>query len=144
MTLMNSTRFLWAAFLPLALGACAVTAPPPQVPATPPVAWQAPLPHQGSLGDLARWWTQLGDPLLVELIDAAQAISPGVAQAQSRIAQARATQVTSRAALLPALDGQANASRGFNEQLAGIATTAQAGLQASWEIGRASCRERVL
>lgn len=134
MTLMSKTRLFWAACLPMALGACAVTAPPAQVPAPPPLAWQAPLPHQGSLADLAGWWTQLGDPLLVELIDAAQAISPGIAQAQSRIAQARATQVTSRAALLPSLDGQASASRGFNEQLAGIATTAQAGLQASWEI----------
>ncbi len=131
---LSKTRFFWATCLPLALGACAITAPPAQVPTTPPVAWQAPLPHQGSLGDLTRWWTQLGDPLLVELIDAAQAVSPGVAQAQSRIAQARATQVASRAALLPSLDAQASASRGFNEQLAGIATTAQAGLQASWEI----------
>ncbi len=130
---MSTPRLLWAC-LPLALGACAITPPPAQVPAAPPLAWQAPVPHQGSLDDLGRWWTQLGDPLLVELIDAAQAVSPGVAQAQSRIAQARATQVASRAALLPSVDAQASASRGFNEQLAGIATTAQAGLQASWEI----------
>lgn len=131
---MNSIRWFWAAGLPLVLGACAVTPPPAQVPAPATAAWQAPLPHQGSLGHLARWWTQLDDPLLVELIDAAQAISPGVAQAHSHIAQARATQVASRAALLPSLDGQASASRGFNEQVAGIATTAQVGLQASWEL----------
>ena len=130
----STTRWIWAAFLPLALGACATTAPPAQVAAPPPTAWQAPLPHQGSLGDMARWWTQLGDPLLVELIDAAQAVSPGIAQAQARIAQARAAQVSSRAALLPSLDAQASASRGLNEQLARVATTAQAGLQASWEI----------
>ena len=71
---LSKTRFFWATCLPLALGACAITAPPAQVPTTPPVAWQAPLPHQGSMGDLTRWWTQLGDPLLVELIDAAQAV----------------------------------------------------------------------
>ena len=130
----STTGWIWAAFLPLALGACATTAPPAQVAAPPPTAWQAPLPHQGSLGDMARWWTQLGDPLLVELIDAAQAVSPGIAQAQARIAQARAAQVSSRAALLPSLDAQASASRGLNEQLARVATTAQAGLQASWEI----------
>ena len=130
-------KIFWTTCLPLVLGACAATAPPTRVsaPATASsAAWQAPLPHQGSLGDLAQWWTQLDDPLLVELITAAQAVSPGVAQAQSRIAQARATQVASRAALLPALDGQASASRGFNEQIAGIATTAQVGLQASWEL----------
>ena len=68
---LSTTRSLWVACLPLVLGACAATAPPAQVPVTPPVAWQAPLPHQGSLGDMARWWTQLQDPLLVELIDAA-------------------------------------------------------------------------
>ena len=69
---LSTTRLLWAC-LPLALGACAITPPPAQVPAPPPLAWQAPLPHQGSMGDLTQWWTQLGDPLLVELIDAAQA-----------------------------------------------------------------------
>ena len=127
-------RLLWALWVPLALGACATAPPPAQVVAPVPVGWQAPLPHQGSLPGLSQWWTQLRDPLLVELIDAAQAISPGVAQAQSRIAQARATQVSSRADLGPSLDGQASASRGFTEQVAGIATTAQAGLQASWEI----------
>ncbi|PJI95628.1 NodT family efflux transporter outer membrane factor (OMF) lipoprotein [Acidovorax sp. 69] len=131
---LSKARLILTACLPFALGACAVTAPPAQVQATPPLVWQASLPHQGSLADMAQWWTQLGDPVLVELIDAAQAISPGLAQAQSRIAQARATQVASRAALLPSVDAQASASRGFNEQLAGIATTAQTGLQASWEL----------
>lgn len=128
------SRLLLAAWVPVALGACATASPPAQVAAPLPAGWQAPLPHQGSLQGLSQWWTQLQDPLLVELIDAAQSISPGVAQAQSRIAQARATQVASRAALGPSLDGQASASRGFNEQVAGIATTAQVGLQASWEM----------
>lgn len=127
-------RILLAACVPLALGACATRPPPAAVAAPVPVAWQAPLPHQGSLEGLADWWRQWDDALLVELIDAAQAVSPSIAQAQSRIVQARATQTASRAALGPTLDGQASASRGFNEQLAGIATTAQAGLQASWEI----------
>ena len=128
------SRLLLAAWVPFALGACATASPPAQVAALVPAGWQAPLPHQGSLQGLSQWWTQLEDPLLVALIDAAQSVSPGVAQAQSRIAQARAMQVASRAALGPSLDGQANASRGFNEQVAGIATTAQVGLQASWEI----------
>jgi outer membrane protein, multidrug efflux system len=129
-----SHRLLLAACVPLALGACATASPPATVPAPAPAGWQAPLPHQGSVAGLSQWWAQMDDPLLVELIDAAQTISPGVAQARSRIAQARATQISSRAALGPALDGQASASRGVNEQVAGIATTAQAGLQASWEI----------
>ena len=118
----------------LTLAACATTAPPTPVALQAPAAWQAPLPHQGSLQALAQWWTRLNDPLLVELIASAQTVSPGLAQAQSRVAQARASHVASRAALGPTLDGQAQASRGFNEQLATLASTAQAGLQARWEI----------
>lgn len=123
-----------AACLPLALAACATTPPPSRVAAPPPVAWQAPLPHQGSLDSLAQWWSQWGDPLLVDLIREAQDLSPGVAQARSRLVQAQAARSASRAALGPSLDGQASAGRGFNEQIAAVASTAQAGLQAQWEI----------
>ena len=73
----------------LTLAACATTAPPTPVALQAPAAWQAPLPHQGSLQALAQWWTRLNDPLLVELIASAQTVSPGLAQAQSRVAQAR-------------------------------------------------------
>ena len=131
---MNPFTYSLAVCAALTLTACATTTPPLPVAIQAPAAWQAPLPHQGSLQALSQWWTRLNDPLLVELIAAAQAINPGLAQAQSRVAQARASQVASRAALGPTLDGQAQASRGFNEQLATLATTAQAGLQASWEI----------
>ena len=34
---LSKTRFFWATCLPLALGACAITAPPAQVPTTPPL-----------------------------------------------------------------------------------------------------------
>lgn len=141
----RTARALCASALPLLLGACAVQRPAPRVEAPVPAAWQAPLPHNGSLADMARWWERQDDPLLVELIEAAQAVSPGIAQARSRLEQARATQVAARAALLPALDGQANASRGFNESVGGVASTAQANLQASWEIdvfgGNAAARD---
>lgn len=124
------------AALPLALllTACAVQRPPAQVAAPAPATWQAPLPHHGQVADLARWWEQQGDPLLPELIRAAQGVSPTVAQAGARIAQARATQTAARAALLPSLDAQGSASRGFNQSVNGLATTAQGALQSSWEI----------
>ncbi len=130
----STTRALLALALPLWLGACTLPRPAAEVPAPVPAGWQAPLPHQGRVADLARWWEQAGDPLLVELIGAAEDISPTVAQARSRIVQARATQTAARAALLPTLDGQATASRGANENVGGLATTAQANLQAGWEI----------
>ena len=130
----TSRRLWWAACLPLVLAACATQAPPPQVDAPTPTAWQAPLPHQGSLQALDDWWAQWGDPLLVGLIRDAQTLSPDLAQAQSRIVQARAALTGSRAALVPSVDGQASASRGLNESVRSVASTAQAGLQAQWEI----------
>ena len=110
----------------------------------------APAVHGGSLPVLADWWRQLDDPLLVELIDAAEAASPTVASAGARIAEARATRVAAGAALLPKLDGNAvgeprqfadqrlrrHGSTGSGSGLTSIPpiTTLQAGLQSSWEI----------
>jgi len=135
MTLLPLLRRWALAASPLALAACAATAPPASVPAPVPAAWHAPLPHGGSVAGLARWWQRMDDPLLTELIAAAQDVSPGVAQARSRLAQARATQAAARAALLPTLDAQGTASRGRSTQLGmdEIATLAQGTLQAGWE-----------
>ncbi|RST56787.1 efflux transporter outer membrane subunit [Variovorax sp. MHTC-1] len=139
---------LWLA-LPLLLSACALPRPPEQVTAPTPAQWHTPLPHGGSLPVLADWWRQLDDPLLAELIDAAQAASPSVASAAARIAEARATRVSAGAALAPNLTGNVSASRGNSPTsgfggtgtgtgtgLTGIPpiTTIQAGLQSSWEI----------
>ncbi|BDT69812.1 toluene efflux pump outer membrane protein TtgI [Comamonadaceae bacterium OS-1] len=120
--------------LPLWLAACAIAPPPTTVPALAAAQWTAPLPHQGNIGDLSDWWQRLDDPLLVALIAAAQDASPTVASAATRIAQARATAVGAGAALGPTLDASASASRGRSQPAVPIATTAQGGLQAAWEI----------
>lgn len=142
----------------LLLSACAVPRPPEQVTAPLPAQWNtplpastAPLPHGGSLPTLAEWWRQLNDPLLVELIFAAEAASPTVASAAARITEARATRVAAGAALIPNLNGSLSAGRG-NSPSSGfttgtasgasdgvptslpILTTGQAGLQSNWEI----------
>lgn len=118
----------------LLLGACATPTPPARVPLAAPAQWLAPLPHGGELTGLRDWWQRLNDPLLVELIDAAQTASPSLASARSRIEQARATRVAAGAALGPTLDAQASAQRS-NTQIAGtVASTAQLGLQTAWEI----------
>ena len=145
---MKAVRIIACAALPLLLPACALQTPPASVTAQTPLQWFAPLPaaqpldglpHKGTLTDLTRWWAQQGDPLLVELIAAAQAVSPTVASARSRVEQARATRVAAGAALLPALDASASTSRGRSQQGVGpgavpISSSIQAGLQASWEI----------
>lgn len=120
--------------LPLALAGCAVQRPPAHTEAPTPTIWQAPLPHGGSVDQLEAWWRGTGDPLLADLIHDAQVVSPTVAQARSKFEQARATQISARAALLPTLDAQASASRGFNTQTTGLASTAQIGAQAGWEV----------
>ena len=147
--------------LPLGLGlaGCSLMRPPAQVAAPFPAQWNAPLPHGGSLATLADWWRQLDDPLLVELIGAAEAASPNVASAAARVAEARSTRVQAGAALLPSLDGTASASRGTSGFSSGApstgssgssagstggtgsslsastpVTTLQAGLQSKWEV----------
>ncbi|CAN5722640.1 efflux transporter outer membrane subunit [soil metagenome] len=113
-------------------------APPPapaEVATIAPPQWFVPLPHDGRLVELSAWWAQFNDPLLVELIDSSQAVSPTIASAQSRIEQSRAARVAARAALLPTLSGFGAASRGNTTTgLPQAATTAQLGLQTAWEI----------
>jgi NodT family efflux transporter outer membrane factor (OMF) lipoprotein len=123
-----------AATLGATLSACAVKAPAPQVDAQAPAQWQAPLPHNGSRADLATWWRSQTDQLLAELIDAAQAVSPTVSSAASRIAQSRADRVAAGAALAPTLDGTGSISRANQQSLMPGGTTSQTALQAAWEI----------
>ncbi len=99
-----------------------------------PTRWQAPLPHGGQLSGLGQWWQQFDDPLLVSLIDAAQAVSPSIASAASRIEQSRAARVAAGAALLPALDATASAQRGRQDLLSAVGSSASVGAQVSWEL----------
>jgi multidrug efflux system outer membrane protein len=135
----------------LVLGGCTATAPPATVSIAAPPQWYAPLPagpavinataslpHNGSLTSLSQWWQQQNDPLLVELIEAAQAVSPSVITARSNIEQAQATRASSEAALLPTLDGFGNISRSqsapINRTTLPPTNAAQVGLQTSWEL----------
>src|SRR5689334_18541067 len=100
---------------PALLAACSAgspLAPPRSLADLAPPGWQAPLPHGGEPAAIARWWQAWDDAALVRLVDAAQAASPTLAQARTRIAQARTERTTASAALLPRLDGTASASRG--------------------------------
>ena len=157
-TLARERAWAWAWALPvaLALGGCAGGPPPAGVgtvaaqvrdaaAAALPAQWQAPLPHGGDVPTLARWWQRFDDPVLVALIDSAQAASPTVASAQSRIEQSRAARVAAGAALLPALDATASASRGRGDLINGVGTQASLGVQMAWELdvfgGRRSARD---
>lgn len=139
----------------LVLAGCAATAPPATVAITAPPQWFAPLPaagaglpvsdatpslpHNGSLTSLSQWWQLQNEPLLVELIEAAQLLSPSVITARSNIEQAQAARTVSEAALLPTLDGVANINRSLPAPLNRTAVPpltnfGQIGLQTSWEV----------
>jgi outer membrane protein, multidrug efflux system len=106
-----------------------------------PAQWQAPLPRPSgddSPADQARalneWWRQFNDPVLLQLIEAAQGVSPNVASAASRIEQSRATRTAAGAALLPSLDASASAQRGRVDFISGLGNTASIGVQSAWEL----------
>jgi NodT family efflux transporter outer membrane factor (OMF) lipoprotein len=123
-----------AAGLLLLLAACAVSRPPSSVSSAAPPRWYAPLPHGGSVTDLKQWWQQFDDPLLVDLVAAAQAASPDVASAGTRIAEARANRVTARAAMLPSVDVSSSATRGNAQAGVPLSTIVQNTVQTAWEI----------
>ena len=130
-----STLFLFSFLLLLGgLSGCALGLPPPQVAAPASAQWQAPLPHQGNTSSMRDWWQALGDPLLLDLLDAAQDASPSIAQASARLQAARATQTAARAALLPRADATLGASRGQSQPGYPVATSTSLGAQASWEL----------
>jgi NodT family efflux transporter outer membrane factor (OMF) lipoprotein len=99
-----------------------------------PPAWNAPLPHGGSPARLAQWWQGLGDPVLLELIEAAQGVSPTLASATSRLSQSRAALTTAAAANRPSLNASLSAQRGVSSVSPAVGTALQSSLDASWEI----------
>ncbi len=80
------------------------------------------------------WWARFGDPVLDELIAAAQAASPDLSSAGARVAQARSLRVLAQADLWPSMQAQAGLGRGRAEPGQSLATTASGSLQAAWEI----------
>lgn len=87
-------------------------------------------------GDLARWWEQLGDPLLTELIAEALAAAPDLQAAQARLRQARARRDLAGAERFPTVSVSATASRSRSSAETGTGKTTtlyDAGFDAAWE-----------
>lgn len=142
-------RLAGALFCLAALGGCAAVGPDYSAPA-PRVAsaWQAATPHGASTTTLLNWWQAFHDPLLDELLAAAEADNPTLGQAAAAIASARASRDQAAARALPAVNASASATRsgswrsGSGSDAAGAALPGQTGnatvrttgLDASWEI----------
>ena len=132
-------RMFGVVFSAALLGACAVTPPvDPAGPASSRLAAQWFVPttaHQGDSANLAEWWGQFNDPVLVKWIAQAQMQSPTLAAARSQVVAARAALLATDVLAGPQLSAVASASRGqsFDETKI-IATSLGAGLRASWAI----------
>src|SRR6476659_1503234 len=63
--------------------------------------------------DLRAWWVAFGDPLLTRYVAVALEQNLDIAQAGARVAQARAALRLSTSALLPSLDGSAQAVKAY-------------------------------
>jgi len=85
---------------------------------------------------LARWWTALDDPVLTDLIGRASRGNLDLAQAKSRLVEARAQRGVSRADLFPGASASGGASRTRTGKGAGasIGSAYNAGFDASWEL----------
>jgi multidrug efflux system outer membrane protein len=112
-----------------------VNAYTPQAPAT---NWIEPLPnnlaHAGKLGNLKSWWQQFNDPLLLQLIESAQKVSPDIETAKFHVVAAEAALTVAKAQLLPSVTADANASRNQNGIIFPVGNTASIGANASWEL----------
>ncbi|QNA86706.1 efflux transporter outer membrane subunit [Sphingomonas sp. So64.6b] len=113
---MVSSRISLLFVIALPLQACAV-GPNYRPPATAslgvPGTYSTPAPT-GALPDITTWWTSFNDPLLDSIVDRARRDNLDIAQALSRLRQAREGLVQSRADLLPQVGASAGYSRTFN------------------------------
>jgi NodT family efflux transporter outer membrane factor (OMF) lipoprotein len=118
--------------LVLAVAGCATPNPPPaNAGIAVPERWAesetAPL-----TADVAQYWTQLGDPLLTQLVEQALTNNLDLAQSAARLEQARAQLASARAAFFPQVSASGGASKDvgdFAQKKLGF----NAGLDASWE-----------
>ena len=125
----------WVLLLPLVVAGCAVAVPNSTPPALPATEWQAPLPHGGDPAQLAQWWQRFEDPVLVQLVGAAQRDNPGIAASLARVRQARATAVVAGASRLPVVDANGQLLRRSSlEPPAVVATIVGISLDSAWEL----------
>ncbi len=120
----------------LSLSSCAISPLYHQPTPAAPSAWNATLPHGGSLDVMENWWQQFDDPVLSRLIERAETGSPSLTQAWASIEKARATLTSTEAAGLPNLSGSGAVTRARQQQSSQPTTntTRSVGFDASWEL----------
>ena len=105
-------------------------------PQLPQSMWHAPLPHGGKLENLSRWWEQMDDALLTQLVIQTEKNNPTLDQALAKLAEARANLGASQAAGNPALGANTGIARSksvFVQQVF-LQTAGRIGFDAGWEL----------
>jgi NodT family efflux transporter outer membrane factor (OMF) lipoprotein len=100
----------------------------------PPAEWRTGIEGAAALDQ--EWWQSFGDSALTSLVDQALAGNLDIAIAGARVRDARAQEMTARAALLPTLDASGSGARSRSVNALGQAseqTAAQPQLQLAWE-----------
>jgi NodT family efflux transporter outer membrane factor (OMF) lipoprotein len=147
--LLQAIPLLLAALL---LSACSTQAPYQRPALALPAAWANTAPGTGAGADAAKaaapipdadisWWTQLHDPAIDALTNAAYADQPTLAQAVARIDEARATLGVNRAQQLPQARATGNVTRASSQNVTSVnppytllSNSASIGPSLSWEL----------
>lgn len=87
--------------------------PPSDTTLAVPPGYATPAPT-GAVPDLQRWWVNFNDPQLDAIVDLALKDNLDIAQAVSRLRQARESLIQSRASLFPTVNATASYSRNIN------------------------------
>lgn len=139
-------RLLISSMLLMGLTSCSTAPVNAYKPATPPAQWVEPLPfvqpHGGKLESLTNWWQQFNDSLLVQLIEAAQKVSPDIESAKAKVVAAQTAVTLADSQLLPSVTADMNVSRskgnmiipGANNFVYPVSNNASASVSASWEL----------
>lgn len=114
------------------LSACALTPPVADTKTELPAAWRSDAASDISIG--RNWWAQFDDPVLDQLISAAEAHNQNLVIAAARIDEARAALGISSAEQLPRLDLAGKAGRGQSVQIGSPSDSYSLGASASWEL----------
>lgn len=127
----------WPRILPLFLAGCTVLGPDAvHPPVDIPEHWTHGAAHTMGKADLARWWEQLNDPVLTDLVEQSAQNSPDLKAALARLHEARARRALAEGNRFPTVDVRFSANQSRSSTGPAGYTTSHlydAGFDAAWE-----------
>ena len=143
-------RSRWAAICTfLALSGCAALGPNYEAPKLSetdvPSRWTSPTEPADKTTDKARitgvaqtstprWWTELSDPVLDQLVDAAFSSSPTLEAAMAKLRQSQSYYSQAKASGAPSVDGGAASERAASDSTGNPSNESWLSMNSSWEL----------